>query len=150
MTSALLYGIGAALLIALMLLFGAIKIVNEYERGVIFRLGRVIGAKGPGLFFIIPLIDRMRKVNLQTVTFDIPPQDVITKDNVTLRVNAVTYFNVVVLLAMIICLLIKCLCIAIMLDLNMFVTCFMMLSLCFNSCLYVSIIVVCLARGVKQ
>jgi regulator of protease activity HflC (stomatin/prohibitin superfamily) len=95
MTSALLYGLGAALFIAFLLLFLAIKIVNEYERGVIFRLGRVIGAKGPGLFFIIPLIDRMRKVNLQTVTFDIPPQDVITKDNVTLRVNAVAYFNVV-------------------------------------------------------
>jgi regulator of protease activity HflC (stomatin/prohibitin superfamily) len=78
-----------------LLLVAAIKIVNEYERGVIFRLGRVIGAKGPGLFFIIPIIDKMVKVNLQTVTADIPPQDVITKDNVTLRVNAVTYFNVV-------------------------------------------------------
>jgi regulator of protease activity HflC (stomatin/prohibitin superfamily) len=95
MTSALLYGIGGALFVAFMLLSAAIKIVNEYERGVIFRLGRVIGSKGPGLFFIIPIIDRMRKVNLQTVTFDIPPQDVITKDNVTLRVNAVAYFNVV-------------------------------------------------------
>lgn len=95
MTSALLYGLGAAFFIAFLLLYSAIKIVNEYERGVIFRLGRVVGAKGPGLFFIIPLIDRMRKVNLQTVTFDIPPQDVITKDNVTLRVNAVAYFNVV-------------------------------------------------------
>ena len=95
MNSALLYGLGGALVIALGLLYASIKIVNEYERGVIFRLGRVIGAKGPGLFFIIPLIDRMVKVNLQTVTFDIPPQDVITKDNVTLRVNAVAYFNVV-------------------------------------------------------
>ncbi|HEX9766365.1 MAG TPA: slipin family protein, partial [Nitriliruptorales bacterium] len=66
----------------------------EYERGVIFRLGRVIGAKGPGLFVIIPVVDRMVRVNLQTVTMDIPPQDVITKDNVTVRVNAVTYFNV--------------------------------------------------------
>lgn len=72
----------------------AVRIVNEYERGVIFRLGRVTGAKGPGLFFIIPIIDKMVKVNLQTVTMDIPPQDVITKDNVTVRVNAVTYFNV--------------------------------------------------------
>jgi regulator of protease activity HflC (stomatin/prohibitin superfamily) len=72
-----------------------VRIVAEYERGVIFRLGRVIGAKGPGLFFIIPYVDRMAKVNLQTVTADIPPQDVITKDNVTLRVNAVAYFNVV-------------------------------------------------------
>ncbi|MDH3300256.1 MAG: slipin family protein [Acidimicrobiia bacterium] len=95
MTSALLYGLLGALFIALALLYASIKIVNEYERGVIFRLGRVIGAKGPGLFFIIPLVDRMMKVNLQTVTFDIPPQDVITKDNVTLRVNAVAYFNVV-------------------------------------------------------
>jgi regulator of protease activity HflC (stomatin/prohibitin superfamily) len=95
MSTALLYGLGAAVVVALLLLAGAIKIVNEYERGVIFRLGRVIGAKGPGLFFIIPIVDRMVKVNLQTVTADIPPQDVITKDNVTLRVNAVTYFNVV-------------------------------------------------------
>ena len=95
MSTALLYGLGAALIVALALLYAAVKIVNEYERGVIFRLGRVVGAKGPGLFFIIPLIDRMVKVNLQTVTFDIPPQDVITKDNVTLRVNAVAYFNVV-------------------------------------------------------
>ncbi len=73
----------------------AVRIVNEYERGVIFRLGRVIGAKGPGLFFIIPVVDKMMKVNLQTVTQDIPPQDDITKDNVTVRVNAVTYFNVI-------------------------------------------------------
>lgn len=95
MNTALLYGLGAALLVAAMLLVAAIKVVNEYERGVIFRLGRVMGPKGPGLFFIIPVIDKMLKVNLQTVTADIPPQDVITKDNVTLRVNAVTYFNVV-------------------------------------------------------
>ncbi|MDQ3738746.1 MAG: slipin family protein [Actinomycetota bacterium] len=95
MNQAWLYGVGAALLILVLIAFAAIKIVNEYERGVIFRLGRVIGAKGPGLFLIIPIIDRMVKVNLQTVTADIPPQDVITKDNVTLRVNAVTYFNVV-------------------------------------------------------
>src|SRR3990170_3204546 len=72
----------------------AVRVVQEYERGVIFRLGRVVGAKGPGLFFIIPFIDKMVKVNLQIVTLDIPPQDVITKDNVTIRVNAVTYFQV--------------------------------------------------------
>jgi regulator of protease activity HflC (stomatin/prohibitin superfamily) len=90
-----LLGIGAAILLALFILVKAVRIVAEYERGVIFRLGRVVGAKGPGLFLIIPIIDRMVKVNLQTVTSDIPPQDVITKDNVTLRVNAVTYFNVV-------------------------------------------------------
>ncbi len=89
-----LIGIGIALVIVIALLITAINIVDEYERGVIFRLGRVIGAKGPGLFFIIPIIDKMVKVNLQTVTMDIPPQDVITKDNVTIRVNAVTYFNV--------------------------------------------------------
>ncbi|HEX2180140.1 MAG TPA: SPFH domain-containing protein, partial [Actinomycetota bacterium] len=90
-----LLGIGAALLLVLFILVKAVRIVAEYERGVIFRLGRVVGAKGPGLFFIIPVIDKMVKVNLQTVTADIPPQDVITKDNVTLKVNAVTYFNVV-------------------------------------------------------
>ncbi|MEX2555726.1 MAG: SPFH domain-containing protein [Actinomycetota bacterium] len=95
MSDALLFGIIAAAAILLMLVFSAIRIVKEYERGVIFRLGRVMGAKGPGLFFIIPIIDRMVKVNLQTVTMDIPPQDVITRDNVTVRVNAVTYFNVV-------------------------------------------------------
>jgi regulator of protease activity HflC (stomatin/prohibitin superfamily) len=95
MSEALLYGIGGAIVLLLVILVAAVRIVAEYERGVIFRLGRVIGAKGPGLFFIVPLIDRMVKVNLQTVTSDIPPQDVITKDNVTLRVNAVTYFNVV-------------------------------------------------------
>lgn len=91
----LLYGIGAALLLLGAILVSAIKIVPEYERGVIFRLGRVIGAKGPGLFVIIPIVDRMVRVNLQTVTMDIPPQDIITRDNVTVRVNAVAYFNVV-------------------------------------------------------
>ena len=90
-----LFGIGAAILLALFIFIKAVRIVKEYERGVIFRLGRVIGAKGPGFFLIIPIVDKMVKVNLQTVTADIPPQDVITKDNVTLRVNAVTYFNVV-------------------------------------------------------
>ena len=95
MSEAILYGIGGAIALLLVIIFSAVRIVAEYERGVIFRLGRVIGAKGPGLFFIVPLIDRMVKVNLQTVTSDIPPQDVITKDNVTLLVNAVTYFNVV-------------------------------------------------------
>ncbi|MBI4261599.1 MAG: slipin family protein [Actinobacteria bacterium] len=95
MSTELLFGIGAALAVVLIVFISAIRIVKEYERGVIFRLGRVIGAKGPGLFFIIPIIDRMVKVNLQTVTLDIPPQDIITRDNVTVRVNAVTYFNVV-------------------------------------------------------
>jgi regulator of protease activity HflC (stomatin/prohibitin superfamily) len=82
--------------LALMGLASSIRIVQEYERGVIFRLGRVIaGAKGPGLFFIIPVIDKMEKVNLQTVTMNVPQQDVITRDNVTVRVDAVVYFNVV-------------------------------------------------------
>jgi len=95
MSNELVYGIGIAALLLLTLLAASIRIVREYERGVIFRLGRVMGAKGPGLFFIIPIVDVMVRVNLQTVTADIPPQDVITKDNVTVRVNAVTYFNVV-------------------------------------------------------
>jgi regulator of protease activity HflC (stomatin/prohibitin superfamily) len=86
---------GVIVVVILILLAASIRIVQEYERGVIFRLGRVVpGAKGPGLFFIIPIIDRMVKVNLQIVTLDVPPQDVITKDNVTVRVNAVCYFQV--------------------------------------------------------
>ncbi|HEX6209010.1 MAG TPA: SPFH domain-containing protein [Actinomycetota bacterium] len=82
--------------IVVLLIIAAIRIVQEYERGVIFRLGRVLPApKGPGLFFIIPIIDRVVKVNLQTVTMNVPPQDVITRDNVTVRVDAVVYFHVV-------------------------------------------------------
>jgi regulator of protease activity HflC (stomatin/prohibitin superfamily) len=81
--------------IILVLIFMAIKIVAEYERGVIFRLGRLVGAKGPGLFFIVPFVDRMVKVDLRTVTMDVPSQEVITRDNVTVRVNAVVYFRVV-------------------------------------------------------
>jgi regulator of protease activity HflC (stomatin/prohibitin superfamily) len=91
----LLIGVAIAAAVVFLLLSASVRIVNEYERGVIFRLGRVIGAKGPGLFFIIPIVDRMVKVSLRTVTMDIPPQDVITRDNVTVKVNAVTYFNVV-------------------------------------------------------
>jgi regulator of protease activity HflC (stomatin/prohibitin superfamily) len=88
--------IAVVVFLALILLASAIRIVQEYERGVIFRLGRVLpGARGPGLFFIIPVIDRMVKVNLQTVTMNVPPQDVITRDNVTVRVDAVIYFHVV-------------------------------------------------------
>ena len=89
-----LFGFAVPLVLLVALFIAAVRIVDEYERGVIFRLGRVMAAKGPGLFFIIPIIDRMVKVNLQTVTLDIPPQDIITKDNVTIRVNAVAYFNV--------------------------------------------------------
>ncbi len=84
--------IGVGLLI---LLAASIRIVVEYERGVIFRLGRVQGAKGPGLFFIIPIIDKMIKVDLRTVTLDVPSQEAITADNVTVSVNAVAYFRVV-------------------------------------------------------
>jgi regulator of protease activity HflC (stomatin/prohibitin superfamily) len=84
----------AVIIIGVVLVQG-VRIVPEYERGVIFRLGRVIGARGPGLFFIIPGVDQMRKVNMQVVTRDVPPQDIITRDNVTVRVNAVTYYRVV-------------------------------------------------------
>jgi regulator of protease activity HflC (stomatin/prohibitin superfamily) len=93
--SGTLIGVVLAVGVAVALLVAAIRIAKEYERGVIFRLGRVIGAKGPGLFFIIPIIDRMVRVTLRTTTMDIPPQDIITRDNVTVRVNAVAYFNVV-------------------------------------------------------
>ncbi|MGD9579085.1 MAG: slipin family protein [Syntrophorhabdus sp.] len=77
-------------------LVSAIKILNEYERGVIFRLGRVLGApKGPGLIILIPIIDKMIKVSLRTVVLDVPPQDVITRDNISVKVNAVVYFRVI-------------------------------------------------------
>ena len=85
----------AVVLFVVFLVGSAVRIVNEYERGVIFRLGRVQGrAKGPGLFFLVPITDRMVKVDLRTVTMDVPPQDVITRDNVPARVNAVVYFRV--------------------------------------------------------
>lgn len=79
----------------IVLLVASVRIVQEYERGVIFRLGRVMGAKGPGLFFIIPIIDKMQKVDLRTITLDVPAQEAITGDNVTVKVNAVVYFRVV-------------------------------------------------------
>lgn len=85
----------AAIFILLVLVASAIRVVQEYERGVVFRLGRLIGAKGPGLFFLIPFIDRMVKVDLRTVTMDVPAQECITHDNVTVKVNAVCYFRVV-------------------------------------------------------
>jgi len=83
--------------VVLVLLFfcSAIKILNEYERGVIFRLGRVIQAKGPGLIILIPIVDRMVKVSLRLVAMDVDPQDVITRDNVSVKVNAVIYFRVI-------------------------------------------------------
>ncbi|MFZ3115762.1 MAG: slipin family protein [Syntrophales bacterium] len=80
--------------LGIMFLSSAIKILNEYERGVIFRLGRVIGAKGPGLIILIPVVDRMVRVDTRTITMDVPPQDVITRDNVSIKVNAVVYFRV--------------------------------------------------------
>jgi regulator of protease activity HflC (stomatin/prohibitin superfamily) len=84
-----------AAIVALIILGNAIRILREYERGVIFRLGRLIGAKGPGIILLIPLIDRMQRIDLRTITFDIPPQDVITRDNISVKVNAVLYFRVV-------------------------------------------------------
>jgi regulator of protease activity HflC (stomatin/prohibitin superfamily) len=87
--------IGIVALVVLILLSMSVKIVPEYERGVLFRLGRLVGQRGPGLFFIIPFVDRMMKVDLRVVTMDVPSQEVITKDNVTVRVNAVIYFRVV-------------------------------------------------------
>ncbi len=94
--SAGLIALVAALVIVLIFLFAAIKVAREYERGVIFRLGRLLPTpKGPGLFLLIPVIDRMVKVDLRTVTLNVPPQEVITKDNVPVRVNAVAYFRIV-------------------------------------------------------
>ncbi|MBC7098420.1 slipin family protein [Candidatus Bipolaricaulota bacterium] len=89
-------GMTLGIIVALVVLFlaSAIKIVREYERGVIFRLGRLVGAKGPGLFLIIPIVDKMVKVDLRTITLDVPPQEVITRDNVPVNVNAVVYFRV--------------------------------------------------------
>ncbi|MFH1146818.1 MAG: slipin family protein [Pseudomonadota bacterium] len=88
----------ALLVIIVLVVFflgSAIRILNEYERGVVFRLGRAIGAKGPGLIILIPLLDKMRKVDLRTVTMDVPPQDIITRDNVSVKVSAVVYFRVI-------------------------------------------------------
>ena len=79
----------------IILLSNAIRILREYERGIVFRLGRLIGVKGPGIIFLWPIIDRMVKVSLRTVVMDVPPQDIITKDNVSVKVNAVIYFRVV-------------------------------------------------------
>ena len=85
-----------ALLILLLIILGAIvRVVREYERGVVFRLGRLVGPRGPGLILLVPFIERMQRIDLRTVTLDIPSQEVITRDNVTVRVNAVAYFRVV-------------------------------------------------------
>jgi regulator of protease activity HflC (stomatin/prohibitin superfamily) len=88
--------LAAAVVVVILFLFAAVKVAREYERGVIFRLGRLLPEpKGPGLFLLIPVIDRMVRVDLRTVTLNVPPQEVITKDNVPVRVNAVAYFRIV-------------------------------------------------------
>lgn len=89
------YPLVAIIILVVFFLSAAIRILNEYERGVIFRLGRVIGAKGPGLIILIPVIDKMVKVSLRLVAMDVDPQDVITRDNVSVKVNAVIYFRVI-------------------------------------------------------
>ena len=86
--------LAAVVIIGLLIAASAIRILREYERGVVFRLGRLIALKGPGLRFLIPFIDQMVRVDLRTVTLNVPPQEVITRDNVTVRVNAVAYFRV--------------------------------------------------------
>jgi regulator of protease activity HflC (stomatin/prohibitin superfamily) len=94
--SAALIGIAVLLLLIVLFLFSAIKVAREYERGIVFRLGRLLpNPKGPGLFILIPVVDRMVKVDLRTITLTVPPQEVITKDNVPVRVNAVAYFRIV-------------------------------------------------------
>jgi regulator of protease activity HflC (stomatin/prohibitin superfamily) len=91
-----LIAVGVVLLLALVLLALAVRVLREYERGVVFRLGRLLGRpKGPGLILLIPIVDKMVKVDLRTVTLQVPPQEVITRDNVPVRVNAVAYFRVV-------------------------------------------------------
>src|SRR6478736_9176189 len=95
----LLAGLGPVLIILVvaagLFLMNAVRVVQEYERGVIFRLGRLVGARGPGLFFLIPGIERMVKVDLRVITMDVPAQEAITRDNVTVKVNAVAYFQVI-------------------------------------------------------
>ena len=90
-----MYPIIVLVVLVVMFLASAIRILNEYERAVIFRLGRIIDQKGPGLIILIPVIDKMVKVDMRTITMDIPPQDVITRDNVSIKVNAVVYFRVI-------------------------------------------------------
>jgi len=93
-----MFGLGVPftfLIIAIAALISGIKILKEYERGVVFRLGRMVGARGPGMVYIIPGIEKMVRMDLRTVTMDIPPQDVITRDNVSIKVNAVLYFRVI-------------------------------------------------------
>jgi regulator of protease activity HflC (stomatin/prohibitin superfamily) len=93
--TAILIALAAVLLVVVSLAGASVRVLREYERAVVFRLGRLIGRRGPGLIFLIPFVDRMVRVSLRTVTLSIPPQDVITRDNVPARVNAVAYFRVV-------------------------------------------------------
>jgi regulator of protease activity HflC (stomatin/prohibitin superfamily) len=88
-------GVGIILFIGAVFVLSGLKVLNEYERGVVFRLGRLTPYRGPGVIFVIPVLERMARIDLRTVTLDIPPQDVITKDNVTVKVSAVLYFRVV-------------------------------------------------------
>ena len=87
-------GVYAIIVLVVLFLVASIRILREYERGVVFRLGRIVGAKGPGIILLIPLVDKMVKVSLRLVAMDVPPQDVITRDNVSVKVNAVIYFRV--------------------------------------------------------
>jgi len=87
--------VSIALIVLAALLFSGLKVLDEFERGVVFRLGRLVGYRGPGIVYVIPGIEQMRRIDLRTVTMDIPSQDVITKDNVSVKVNAVLYFRVV-------------------------------------------------------
>lgn len=89
-----MYAAVILVLVLLILITRSINVLREYERGVLFRVGRLVGAKGPGLVVIVPFIDRMVKVGLRTITLDVPPQDVITKDNISVKVNAVVYYRV--------------------------------------------------------
>ncbi|MDZ4718288.1 MAG: slipin family protein [Roseiflexaceae bacterium] len=91
----LLFCVGVLLFVVVMIALSAVKIVPEYERGVVFRLGRLVDSRGPGLFLLIPIIERMVRVDIRVITMDVPPQEVITLDNVTIKVNAVLYFMVV-------------------------------------------------------
>src|SRR5438270_11356651 len=94
--AAALIALAVVLFLVLLFAVSAIKVAREYERGIVFRLGRLLAEpKGPGLFILIPIVDRMVRVDLRTITLNIPPQEVITKDNVPVRVNAVAYFRIV-------------------------------------------------------
>jgi regulator of protease activity HflC (stomatin/prohibitin superfamily) len=88
-------GIGVVLVVALLVILSGLKVLNEYERAVVFRLGRLMQYRGPGVIFIVPILERQVRIDLRTITLDIPPQDVITRDNVTVKVSAVLYFRVI-------------------------------------------------------